>query len=73
MRVECKVDRKSTFETCQFLSWSLVSWSLKKQISVALSTAEVEYVAVGSCYAELIWMQQTLKGWLHYETCPSPM
>jgi hypothetical protein len=26
----CKVDRKSTSETCQFLSRSLVSWSSKK-------------------------------------------
>jgi hypothetical protein len=26
----CKVDRKSTFGTCQFLGWSLVSWSSKK-------------------------------------------
>jgi hypothetical protein len=41
----CKVDRKSTSGTCQFLGRSLVSWSSKKQISVALSTAEVEYVA----------------------------
>jgi hypothetical protein len=47
----CKVDRKSTSGTCQFLGQSLVSWSSKKQNSVALSTAEVEYVAVGSCCA----------------------
>jgi hypothetical protein len=26
----CKVDRKSTSETCQFLGRSLVSWSSKK-------------------------------------------
>jgi hypothetical protein len=26
----CKVDRKSTSWTCQFLGWSLVSWSSKK-------------------------------------------
>jgi hypothetical protein len=26
----CKVDRKSTSRTCQFLGWSLVSWSSKK-------------------------------------------
>jgi hypothetical protein len=32
----CKVDRKSTSGTCQFLSRSLVSWSSKKQNSVAL-------------------------------------
>jgi hypothetical protein len=36
----CKVDRKSTSRTCQFLGRSLVSWSSKKQNSVALSTAE---------------------------------
>jgi hypothetical protein len=47
----CKVDRKSTSGTCQFLSWSLVSWFLKKQNYVALSIAEAEYVAVGSCCA----------------------
>ena len=32
-----------------------------KQNSVALSTAEVEYVAAGACYAQLLWMKQTLK------------
>jgi hypothetical protein len=26
----CKIDRKSTIETCLFLGWSLVSWSSKK-------------------------------------------
>jgi hypothetical protein len=57
----CKVDRKSTFRTCQFLGRSLICWSSKKQNSVALSTAEVEYVAAGSCCAQLLWMRQTLK------------
>nr|CAD39343.2 OSJNBa0094O15.12 [Oryza sativa Japonica Group] len=32
----CKVDRKSTFGSCQMLGRSLVSWSSKKQNSVAL-------------------------------------
>ena len=57
----CKVDRKSTSGTCQFLGRSLVSWSSKKQNSVALSTAEAEYVSAGSCCAQLLWMRQTLK------------
>jgi hypothetical protein len=57
----CKVDRKSTSGTCQFLGRSLVSWSSKKQTSVALSTAEVEYVVVGQCCAQLLWMRQTLR------------
>jgi hypothetical protein len=59
--VRCKVDRKSTSETCQFLGRSLVSWSSKKQNSITLSTAKAEYVAVGSCCAQLLWMRQTLK------------
>src|SRR3954468_22039263 len=56
-----KVDRKSTSGTCQFLGRSLVSWSSKKQNSVSLSTAEAEYIAAGSCCAQLLWMTQTLK------------
>jgi hypothetical protein len=50
----CKVDRKSTSGTCQFLGRSLVSWSSKKQTSVALSTAKAEYVAAGQCCAQLL-------------------
>jgi hypothetical protein len=34
-----------------------VSWSSKKQTSVALSTAEAEYVAAGQCCAQLLWMR----------------
>jgi hypothetical protein len=57
----CKVDRKSTSGTCQFLRRSLVSWSSKKQNYVALSTAEAEYIAAGACCAQLLWMRQTLR------------
>src|SRR6185503_6298171 len=56
----CKVDRKSTSGGCQFLGRSLVSWSSKKQNSVALSTAEAKYISAGSCCAQLLWMKQTL-------------
>jgi hypothetical protein len=52
----CKVDRKSTSRTCQFLGGSLVSWSSKKQNSIALSTVRAEYVTTGSYYAQLLWM-----------------
>jgi hypothetical protein len=50
----CKIDKKSTSGTCQFLGRSLVSWASKKQNSVALSTAEAEYIAVGHCSAQLL-------------------
>jgi hypothetical protein len=57
----CKIDRKSTSGTCQFLGRSLVSWTSKKQNSVALSTAKVEYIAADYCCAQLLWMRQTLR------------
>jgi hypothetical protein len=59
--VGCKIDRKSTLLTCQFLGRSLVSWASKKQNSVALSTAEAEYVDAGHFCAQLLWMRQTLR------------
>jgi hypothetical protein len=57
----CKIDRKSTSETCQFLGRSLVSWASKKQNSVAFSTAEAEYIIAGHCCVQLLWMRQTLR------------
>jgi hypothetical protein len=59
--VGCKVDRKSTYGTCQFLGRYLVCWSFKKQNYVILSMIEAKYVATGSCCARLFWMRQTLK------------
>jgi hypothetical protein len=57
----CKIDRKSTLGTCQFLGRSMMSWASKKQNSVALSTAEAEYIATGHYCAQLLWMRQTLR------------
>ena len=45
----CKVDSKSTIGTCPVLENMLVSWYSKKQNTVALSTAKIEYVVLGSC------------------------
>nr|XP_018631637.1 secreted RxLR effector protein 161-like [Nicotiana tomentosiformis] len=52
----CLVDRKSTSGIAYFLGSCLISWGTRKQNSVALSTAEVEYVAATSCYAQLLWI-----------------
>jgi hypothetical protein len=38
-----------------------VSWSSKKQNSVALSTAKAKYVAASACSAQLLWMRLTLR------------
>jgi hypothetical protein len=56
----CRLDRKSTYGTCQFLGSSLVSWSSRKQSSVAQSTTEAEYVATASCCSQLLWITYTM-------------
>ncbi|XP_050890814.1 uncharacterized mitochondrial protein AtMg00810-like [Lathyrus oleraceus] len=43
----CKTDRKSTSGTCHIFGNTLVSWSCKKQASVALSTT-------GSCCSQIL-------------------
>ncbi|KAL8148832.1 hypothetical protein AgCh_005997 [Apium graveolens] len=56
----CRIDRKSTTGTCQFLGNKLVSWFSKKQNSVSTSTAEAKYIAAGSCCAQILWMKYQL-------------
>jgi hypothetical protein len=56
----CRLDRKSTSGTCQFFGSSLVSWSSRKQLSVAQSTTEEKYVATASCCSQLLWISYTM-------------
>ncbi|KAJ9542343.1 hypothetical protein OSB04_028849 [Centaurea solstitialis] len=56
----CKLDRKSTSGSCQFLGDKLVSWTSKKQNCVSTSTAEAEYVAAASCCSQVLWMKTQL-------------
>ncbi|XP_023746232.1 secreted RxLR effector protein 161-like [Lactuca sativa] len=56
----CRLDRKSTFDGCQFLGGRLVSWSSRKQSRVSLSTAEAEYVAAANCCSQVLWMKTQL-------------
>ncbi|GJY70754.1 putative ribonuclease H-like domain-containing protein [Tanacetum coccineum] len=54
------LDRKSTTGGCQFLRSRLISWQCKKQIVVANSTTEAEYVAASSCCGQVLWIQNQL-------------
>eukprot|EP00253_Pinus_taeda_P033080 PITA_33080 len=64
-------DRKSTSGGAFFMGSRLVSWFSKKQSSIALSTAEAEYVAAASCCTQLLWMIQTLQDF--QITCTPPI
>jgi hypothetical protein len=53
-------DRKSQTGYLCFLNDSLISWSSKKQSTVALSTTESEIIAASSAVCELRWFQHLL-------------
>nr|GEW08554.1 hypothetical protein [Tanacetum cinerariifolium] len=44
-----------------FLGEKLVSWMLTKQDCTTMSTAEAEYVALSTSYAQVMWMRTQLK------------
>ena len=53
-------DRHSITGNVFVMSGGAVSWLSQKQATVALSTAEAQYVALGSAAQEAIWLQQFL-------------
>nr|GEU80042.1 copia protein [Tanacetum cinerariifolium] len=56
----CQDTRKSTSGSALFLRDKLVSWSSKKQRSIAISTTEAEYIAMSGCCAQILWMRSQL-------------
>nr|GEV04921.1 uncharacterized mitochondrial protein AtMg00810-like [Tanacetum cinerariifolium] len=54
------LDRKSRTGGCQFLGCRLISWQCKKQTVVATLSTEAEYVAIASCCAQVLWIQNQL-------------
>ena len=54
-------DRKSTSGYCFSICNGLVSWRSTKQTSVALSTAEAEYIALSGASQEAAWLHKLLR------------
>jgi hypothetical protein len=61
------VDRNSTFGCCFTLGSTMVSWCSKKQISVVLSTAEAEYIALSVTVREAMWLRKLLEDLFDHE------
>nr|GEW84257.1 hypothetical protein [Tanacetum cinerariifolium] len=52
----CQDTRRSTSGSVQFLGERLISWSLKRQKSAAISSTEAKYIALSGCCAQILWM-----------------
>ncbi|KAK9073343.1 hypothetical protein SSX86_007667 [Deinandra increscens subsp. villosa] len=57
----CIETRRSTYGYSIFLGGNLVSWSAKKQPTVARSSCESEYRAMANTAAEIIWVTHLLQ------------
>jgi hypothetical protein len=53
----CTVDRKSTSRYCFSMGSTTISWSNRKQGSIAQTTAEVEYIVARR---EVVWLKKLL-------------
>eukprot|EP00253_Pinus_taeda_P030469 PITA_30469 len=63
--------RKSTSGCCFGLGSAIVSWFSRKQQSVALSSAEAEYMAASLASCEAIWLRKMLFGLFRQSLRPS--
>ncbi|GJR47158.1 retrovirus-related pol polyprotein from transposon TNT 1-94 [Tanacetum coccineum] len=56
----CQDTRRITSGSIQLLGDRLVSWSFKRQKSIAISSTEAEYIGLSGCCAQVLWMRSQL-------------
>ena len=65
------VDRKSTSRYCFSLGSTMISWSSRKQGSIAQSTAKAEYIVVSVAGKEAVWLRKLLSDLFNSELEPT--
>ncbi|GJU73527.1 retrotransposon protein, putative, unclassified [Tanacetum coccineum] len=56
----CQDTKQSTSRSMHLLGYILVSWSSKRQKSIAISSTEAGYIALSGCCAQFLWMRSKL-------------
>ena len=64
-------DRKSTSGYVFCLGSNVIAWSSKKQKTIALSSAEAEYIAATDATCEAVWLRRILSDMEHIEEGPT--
>ncbi|XP_020672186.2 uncharacterized protein LOC110092130 [Dendrobium catenatum] len=64
-------DQKSTTGFCTFLGSNLISWTLKKQNTVAKSSTEAEYRALAAATSDILWLRRLLREFDASQTQPT--
>ncbi|RDX77107.1 Copia protein, partial [Mucuna pruriens] len=56
-----RIERKRTNGGCDYIGANLVSWTSKRQGTIALSIAKVEYISTTQCCFQLMWIKHQLE------------
>ncbi|PKU61149.1 Retrovirus-related Pol polyprotein from transposon TNT 1-94 [Dendrobium catenatum] len=65
--------RKSISGYCSFLGTSLISWTVKKQNTVARSSTKSKYMALASLTVDVIWLRRLLEDFGTQQLQPTSM
>jgi hypothetical protein len=55
-------NKRSASWICFSLSFAMISWASRKQKSVALNTAEAEYIAACDACTKAVWLRKLVSG-----------